>query len=56
MKITNGIREDRYCGEQLTGRDLLISGNYVLLTFHTGWLLENKTGFEIFFGQEISSK
>ena len=28
-----------------------------MLTFHTDWLLENKTGFEIlFFAQEISSK
>ena len=56
MKITNGITEVRYCGDQLTGTDLLVSGNYVVLTFHTDWLLENKTGFEIFFAQEISSK
>ena len=56
MKITNGITEVRYCGGQLTGTDLLVSGNYVVLTFHTDWLLENKTGFEIFFAQEISSK
>ena len=56
MKITNGITEVRYCGDQLSGRDLLVSGNYVVLTFHTDWLLENKTGFEIFFAQEISSK
>ena len=56
MKITNGITELRYCGDQLTGRDLLVSENYVVLTFHTDWLLENKTGFEIFFAQEISSK
>ena len=40
MKIRNGIIELRYCGDQLTGRDLLVSGNYVVLTFHT----ENKTG------------
>ena len=56
MKITNGITELRYCGNQLTGTDLLISGNYVVLTLHTDWLLENKKGFEIFFAQEISSK
>ena len=56
MKITNGITEVRYCGDQLTGTDLLVSGNYVVLTLHTDWLLENKTGFEIFFTQEISSK
>ena len=56
LKITNGITELRYCGDQLSGRDLLVSGNYVVLTFHTDWLLENKTGFEIFFAQEISSK
>ena len=56
MKITNGITEVRYCGDQLTGTDILVSGNYVVLTFHTDWLLENKTGFEIFFAQEISSK
>ena len=54
MKITNGITEVRYCGDQLTGTDLLVSGNYVVLTFHTDWLLENKKGFEIFFAQEIS--
>ena len=56
MKITNGITEVRYCGDQLTGTDLLVSGNYVVLTLHTDWLLENKKGFEIFFAQEISSK
>ena len=56
LKITNGITELRYCGDQLSGRDLLVSGNYVVLTFHTDWLLENKKGFEIFFVQEISSK
>ena len=54
MKITNGITEVRYCGDQLSGRDLLVSGNYIVLTFHTDWLLENKTGFEILF--EISRK
>ena len=55
LKITNGITELRYCGDQLSGRDLLVSGNYVVLTFHTDWLLENKKGFEmIFFAQEIS--
>ena len=47
MKITNGVTEVRYCGD-LTGRDLLVSGKYVVLTFHTDWLLENKRGFEIF--------
>ena len=57
LKITNGITEVRYCSDQLNGRDLLVSGNYVVLTFQTDWLLENKTGFEIlFFAQEISSK
>ena len=56
LKITNGITELRYCGDQLTGTDLLVSGNYVVLTFHTDWVLENKTGFEIFFAQEIASK
>ena len=56
MKITNGITAARYCGDQLTGRDLLVSGKYVVLTFHTDWLLENKKGFEIFFAQEIYSK
>ena len=56
MKITNGITEVRYCGDKLTGTDLLVSGNYVVLTFHTDWLLENKKGFVIFFAQEISSK
>ena len=52
MKITNGITEVRYCGDQLSGRDLLVSGNYVVLTFHTDWLLENKKGFEILFAPE----
>ena len=52
MKITSGITEVRYCGDQLSGRDLLVSGNYVVLTFHTDWLLENKKGFEIFFAPE----
>ena len=52
MKITNGIKEARYCGDQHSVRDLLVSGNYVVLTFHTDWLLENKTGFEILFVEE----
>ena len=53
----NGITEVGYCADQLSGTDLLISGNYVVLTFHTDRLLENKRGFEIlFFAQEISSK
>ena len=57
MKIANGITEVQYCGDQLSGRDLLVSGNYIVLTFHTDWVLENKTGFEmIFFAQEIASK
>ena len=56
MKIANGITEVRYCGDQLSGRDLLVSGNYVVLTFHTDWLLENKKGFEILFAQEIFGK
>ena len=56
LKITNGISEVRYCSDRLTGTDLLVSGNYVVLTFQTDLLLENKTGFEIFFAEEISSK
>ena len=52
MKITNGITEVRYCGDQLTGTDLLVSGNYVVLTFHSDWVLENKKGFEILFVHE----
>ena len=52
LKITNGTKEARYCGEQFTGRDLLVSGNYVVFTFHTDWLLENKKGFEIIFAPE----
>ena len=55
MKITNGTKEARYCGEQFTGRDLLVSGNYVVFTFHTDWLLENKKGFEIIFAPEKGS-
>ena len=56
LKITNGITEVGYCGDQLSGRDLLVSGNYVALTFHTDSLLENKRGFEIlFFAEEIST-
>ena len=52
MKITNGIKEARYCGDQHSVRDLLVSGNYVVLTFHSDWLLENKKGFEILFVAE----
>ena len=52
MKITNGITELRYCGDKLSGRDLLVSGNYVVLTFHSDWLLENKKGFEILFAEK----
>ena len=52
MKITNGIKEARYCGDRHSVRDLLVSGNYVVLTFHSDWLLENKKGFEILFVQE----
>ena len=52
MKITNGIKEARYCGDQHSVRDLFVSGNYVVLTFHSDWLLENKKGFEILFVEE----
>ena len=52
MKITNGTKEARFCGEQITGRGLLVPGNYVVLAFHTDWLLENKEGFEILFAPE----
>ena len=52
MKITNGIKEGRYCGDQHSVRDLFVSGNYVVLTFHSDRLLENKKGFEILFVQE----
>ena len=57
LNIMNGITEVGYCADQLTGRDLLVSGNYVVLTFHTDRLLEKKRGFEILFlAQEISGK
>ena len=52
MKITNGIKEARYCGDHHSVRDLLVSGNYVVLTFHSDWLLENKKGFEIIVAPE----
>ena len=52
MKITNGIKEVRYCGDQHSVRDLFVSGNYVVLTFHSDRLLENKKGFEILSVQE----
>ena len=52
MKITNGIKEARYCGDQHSVRDLFVSGNYVVLTFNSDRLLENKKGFEILFVQE----
>ena len=52
MKITNGIKEARYCGDQHSVRDLLVSGDYVVLTFRSDWLLESKKGFEILFVQE----
>lgn len=56
MKISNGATEDRFCGDQLTGRDLLVSGNYVVLTFHSDGRLVKKRGFEIFFASEIPCK
>ena len=52
MKITNGFKEAQYCGDQYSVRDLFVSGNYVVLTFHSDRLLENKEGFEILFVQE----
>ena len=52
MKIKNGIKEARYCGDRHSVRDLLVSGNYVVLTFRSDWLLESKKGFEILFVQE----
>ena len=56
MKITNGFEKRQYCGNQLVGRNLVVPGNYVVLTFHRVALLENKTDFEIFFAPEIPSK
>ena len=57
LKITNGFEKGQYCGNQLMGRNLVVSGNYVVLTFHKVGRLENKTdNFEIFFAQEIPSK
>ena len=56
MKISNGVTEDRFCGDQLSGRDLLVSGNHVVLTFHSDWRLVKKRGFEIFFASEIPCK
>ena len=56
MKITNGFEEGQYCGNQLMGRNLVVSGKYIVLTFHRITLLENKTEFEIFFAPEIPSK
>ena len=56
MKISNGVTEDRFCGDQLTGRDLLVSGNYVVLTFHSDRRLVNKGRFEISFASEIPCK
>ena len=56
MKITNGFEKGQYCGNQLMGRNLVVSGNYVVLTFYKLALLENKKDFEIFFAPEIPSK
>ena len=57
LKITNGFEERQYCGNQLMGRNLVVSGNYVVLTFHKVGRLENKKdNIEIFFAQEIPSK
>ena len=56
MKITNGFEKGQYCGNQLMGRNLVVSGKYIVLTFHNITLLENKTDFEIFFAPEIPSK
>ena len=56
MKITNGFEKGKYCGNQLMGKNLVVPGNYVVLTFHRVALLENKTDFEIFFAPEIPGK
>ena len=56
MKITNGFEKGQYCGNQLVGRNLVVPGNYVVLTFHRVALLENKRDFELFFAPEIPSK
>ena len=56
LKITNGFEKRQYCGNQLMGRNLVVSGNHVVLTFHKVGRLENKKDFEIFFAQEIPSK
>ena len=56
LKITNGFEKGQYCGKQLMGRNLVVSGNYVVLTFDRLALLEDKKDFEIFFAPEIPSK
>ena len=55
LKITNGFEKVQYCGKQLMGRNMVVSGNYVVLTFHRLALLEDKKDFEIFFAPEIPS-
>ena len=56
LKITNGFEKGQYCGKQLMGRNMAVSGNYVVLTFHRLALLEDKKDFEILFAPEIPSK
>ena len=56
LKITNGLKKGQYCDNQLMGRNLVVSGNYVVLTLQNVGRLENNADFEIFFAQEIPSK
>ena len=56
LKITNGVRVGRYCGNELSGKELLVSGDHFVLTFHSDHLVENKAGFEVFWAEDILCK
>jgi len=49
MKVTadNNGEVGKYCGE-LTGNEVVVSGDYAVLTFHTDGIGQKK-GFRIFF-------
>ena len=49
LKITddNNVEVGKYCGE-LTGKEVAVSGDYAVLTFHTDGIVQKK-GFRILF-------
>jgi len=47
IKADNNVEIGKYCGE-LTGKEVVVSGDYAVLTFHTDDIVQEK-GFRIFF-------